>query len=132
MTLTGILTTAVILSSGMTVPNSVLTCWIDIEGAYTPSIKQIYICEWAEDFTVYHEYGHYYDYNLLSKQDRATYDRLYWRHKRIWIEAFYRWHSYYDPREDFADNYALMMLKQNSNPFVMKRIRLIKSILWNN
>jgi len=31
--------------------------------------------------------------------------------------------------EDFADNGALLIIKENSNPYVMKRVRFIKKLL---
>jgi len=116
----------------MTVPDSSLMCGVDIYWAYVPDTKKVYVCEGSPPFVYYHEDWHYYYDNIITRNERLAYNRMYWNDRVIWISAFYSWYSFSDAQEDFADLYALMMLKQNSNPYVMKRIRFIKRLIKNH
>lgn len=67
----------------------------------------------------------------MEDEDKQEYIELYAQHNKIGKKAFYRDYSRTTVEEDFCDNGALLVAKENSNPFVMKRIRLIKKIIEN-
>lgn len=118
---------------GWSVPFTNYKCW-DIAASYHHDTQVIYLCEWVEwekDFYKYHEIGHYIYYQVLTDQQRLLYNISYEKSLKQGKKAFYREYWMLDEKEDFADNFALMMIKKNLDPYVMKRIRLIKSILWN-
>lgn len=65
----------------------------------------------------------------MTQEERNKYIALYKEHKKLWVNAFFREYWLNSVEEDFADNWALMIQKKRVNPVIMKRIRLIKSLL---
>lgn len=127
MNLTAILASIVVivLPLWFTIPWTFYKCWI-VWGAYVD--WKIYICDVDENTEFYrlHEAGHKVWEEYLTEDQKEQYTKLYRNHRQFWVEAFYREYSKMTVKEDFADNLALMIQKENSNPYVMKRIRLIK------
>lgn len=111
------------------IPETDIVCWDKYWWAYVDWI--VYVCDFDENTEFYkqHEIAHYIWNKILTKEQKATYIKEYKKAKKIWIKAFYRAYWYRDAEEDFCDNYSLLKTKENSNPQVMKRIRLIKKFL---
>lgn len=71
-------------------------------GAYDTITKQIHICDSSEkEFATYHEVGHYYWHNHLTKKEKQKYIKEFNKAK-----SFFREYSSTDYEEDFADAYA--------------------------
>lgn len=103
-------------------------------GMYHHNTKTVYVCEWqyrgkdayTAQFSLYHELGHYYWYTLTDSK-RAEYTKEYNKAKQ-----YYRDYGKESVNEDFADNFSIISLSQNSSKDVMKRIRIIKKFINNS
>ena len=121
-------TVITILPIGLLIPETFVKCW-DVWWmyVYNPTTKEskIYVCDiWDTEFAKHHELGHKIWIELLTHDQKLKYIRVFNNAK-----YFYRDYSKSDLLEDFADNYANLMLKRNQQPDVQKRMRLIKNIL---
>lgn len=130
MTLTWILASAIItfvpLGGQLWDPSEI--CGWDTWATYIEG--KIWVCNTDDvEFRKSHEIGHYFWDKFMTAEQKAKYEIEYKKAKKLWIRAFYRDYGMWDMEEDFCDNLALYITKENSNPFVMKRIRLIKSFL---
>lgn len=106
-------------------------CW-DIGWNYNLWTKVISLCEWVEwdtEFYKNHEISHYLYFNLLSNSQKEQYHKEYEKAKKQGIWSFYRQYAMDSEIEDFADNGSLLFTKKNSNPSVMRRVRLIKKFM---
>lgn len=98
-------------------------CW-EIGGEYISWTNRIYICDTKDiEFYKWHEIWHYI-WERLPEKTKQKYIIL---HKSS--NQYYRAYGK-DVEEDFCDNLALLMTKENSTPQVHKRIRFIKNIIW--
>ena len=113
------------------IPETNIRCW-DVGGLYVydqnSKTSKIYVCDnWDNEFTKYHELGHKIWIEYLTDKQRTEYAVLFNKAK-----YFYRDYSRSDELEDFADNYANLILKRNQKPDIQKRMRIIKKfIFWN-
>jgi len=103
-------------------------CW-DIAGEYNHESKIVYLCEWVPwdiNFTKYHEFAHFYYFNILGSIQKEQYHKEYLKAYSQWSWSFFREYGYRDEKEDFADNFALMIQKKRQPYKIQKRINLIK------
>lgn len=119
----------VLLPVSAIIPETDIICWKQYWWAYVDG--KIYVCN-TDQFTQFyidHEKWHYIWDKILTQEQKKEYRSLYLLARWEWLKAFYRPYGYNDMEEDFADNFALLQTKENSNPHVMKRIRLVKKFL---
>lgn len=117
------------LPLGAIIPETDIICWDKYGWAYID--WTVYVCDFDEhkEFYKNHEIAHHIWSTILTKEQKDIYKKEHKKAKKIWIKAFYRSYWYNDMEEDFSDNFGLLQTKQNSNPQVMKRIRLIEKFL---
>lgn len=105
MTLTWILTSAIIIPMGFTIPWTLVKCE-EVWWAYIKETKQIYVCDTAEkEVTTYHETAHYFWYNFLTEKEKQLYTKQFNKAK-----SHFREYSSTSAEEDFADAYATISL----------------------
>lgn len=119
-----------IVPLGWTLPNTNDICWWETGWVYTEG--KIYLCDlqdWNIEFYRQHEIGHLIWDKYLSKDQKKEYTKIYKKHYKRWINAFWREYSYSDVEEDFCDNYASYKTKERVNIYINKRIKIIRQIL---
>lgn len=131
MTITDIIASTIItiLPLGFLIPETYIKCW-DVWGVYVDG--SIYICDLGDgnlEYYRYHEIGHAIWNEHLSKREKEQYIHEYNKALKKWLKAFYTYYEMGDAEEDFCTNFSLMIIKENSNPYVMKRVRFIKKLL---
>jgi hypothetical protein len=117
--------TFVIIPFGFSIPDTYQKCG-ETAGTYSHESKIIYLCDGVpgnNEFYKQHEIGHYVWFNLLTDAQRAKYKIEFDKSK-----VFYREYSK-NLEEDFADNYALLQLKERQSYQLQKRINFIKSLI---
>jgi len=123
--------TIIYLILGSIVPNTFFKCG-DVGWVYVHSAKTAYVCElndWLTKFYLSHETAHYHWYNTLSEEQRVNYTKEYNKDYKKWIKYFYREYSMSSVEEDFADNYALIVMKVKINNIWKKRLYLIRKYI---
>ena len=120
------LITFIIIPFGFSIPDSYHKCW-EVVASYSHESKIIYLCEWVtgnKEFYKQHEIGHYVWFNILTNEQRAKYKVEFNK-----STVFYREYSK-NLEEDFADNYALLQIKERQTYQLQKRINLIRKYIW--
>ena len=116
------------LPLGFLIPETFYKCWT-VTWVYVNWV--VYVCNVDEhtEFYKIHEIFHKIWNEEMTQEERNKYIALYKEHKKLWVNAFFREYWLNSVEEDFADNWAIMIQKKRVNPVIMKRIRLIKSLL---
>lgn len=88
----------------------------------------IYLCQWVQgntEFYKYHEVGHHFWYKIMTQKQRDDYVKLYERDLKKW--KFYRDYGKASVKEDFADNFGIIVAKIPHNntriPFIRKLLK---------
>lgn len=131
MTITDIIASTIItiLPLGFLIPETDIRCW-EVWGVYVDG--NVYVCDlddWNFEVYKYHEIGHVIWNEHLSKRDKQSYKEIYNTYANKGLRFFYSDYEMDDVEEDFCTNFSLMIIKENSNPYVMKRVRFIKKLL---
>lgn len=105
------------------IPWTYYKCW-DVWWVYIEN--KIYICDISGsnfEFVKYHELWHHFWFKIMSDSQRDEYSKKYSSAKK-----FFRDYWKTSIVEDFADNFALVVLKQK-NLSVNDRLLLIKKYI---
>ena len=111
-------------------------CHQPYAGWYAKSIATIYVCDHAvqivADQTRFHETGHHLYESILTQQEKDEWEKLFVRHKRMWLSHFNREYSLTNSNECLADDIMTMWISWKRNKLQNIRIKTINKFLLNH